>query len=205
MSKLTLKEFSQWLDFDPSDVKLALSEVKKSNPDAAYKNLRESQKHDAARVISIIYFDYGSLKETIQRYKKTILSEQPQPQYARPERLVFSDFKIYDRNTRELLTKKEMVSKLNYYYPKQDRATIEIIIDIFLNGSDELKRITDIYSRMSNDIARQFFIKLIKIPKDYSYRPQDQQLQYAQKAMDKKKFNKYTLPPSKRIYHPGKL
>jgi hypothetical protein len=205
MPKITLKEFSQWLDFDPSDVKLALSEVEKSNPDDAYKILRESKKHDAARVVSIIYFDYGSLKETLKKYNKSILSEQAQPQLGRPERLVFSDFKIYDRNTRELLTKKEMVSKLNYYYPKQDRATIEIIIDIFLNGSDELKRITDIYSKMSNDIARQFFIKLIKKPKDYSYAPPDPQMQYAQKAMEKKKFNKYALPPSKRIYHPGKM
>lgn len=126
-------------------------------------------------------------------------------QLSRPERLVFSDFKIYDRNSRELLTKREMVTKLNYLYPQQDRATIEIIIDIFLNGSDELKRINDVYSRMSTDIARQFFVKLVKKPKDYMYREPDPLMRHIQTPLQKKKFNKYTLPPSKRNYHPQKL
>lgn len=136
---------------------------------------------------------------------KGCLTDIHEQKMSRPERLVFSDFKIYDRNSRELLTKREMVTKLNYLYPQQDRATIEIIIDIFLNGTDELKRINDVYVRMSNDIARQFFVKLIKKPKDYMYTEPDPLMRHIQKPIPKKKFNKYALPPSKRNYHPQKM
>lgn len=142
------------------------------------------------------------LDEEILKGCVTAIHEQ---KMSRPERLVFSDFKIYDRNSRELLTKREMVTKLNYLYPQQDRATIEIIIDIFLNGTEELKRINDVYLRMSNDIARQFFVKLVKKPKDYMYTEPDTLTRHIQTPMPKKKFNKYALPPSKRNYHPQKM
>ena len=69
-----------------------------------------------------------------------------------------------------------MIEKLNSIYNQEDPATIEIILEIFLNGSDELKRINDVYLKMANDIARLFYIKLHKKPLqptyDTSYQPQ---------------------------------
>lgn len=87
----------------------------------------------------------------------------------RLDRFVFSDFRIIDRASRSIVTKKEMIEKLNSLYIKEDPATIEIILEIFLNGSDELKRINDVYLKMANDIARLFYIKLHKKPLESGY------------------------------------
>lgn len=87
----------------------------------------------------------------------------------RVDRFVFSDFRIIDRGSRNVVTKREMIEKLNSIYHKEDPATIEIILEIFLNGSDELKRINDVYLKMANDIARLFYIKLHKKPLQPAY------------------------------------
>lgn len=87
----------------------------------------------------------------------------------RVDRFVFSDFRIIDRASRTVVTKREMIEKLNSLYSKEDPATIEIILEIFLNGSDELKRINDVYLKMANDIARLFYIKLHKKPLQGGY------------------------------------
>jgi len=87
----------------------------------------------------------------------------------RVDRFVFSDFRIIDRGSRNVVTKREMIEKLNSIYHQEDPATIEIILEIFLNGSDELKRINDVYLKMANDIARLFYIKLHKKPLQPAY------------------------------------
>lgn len=113
--------------------------------------------------------EQGKPEAPITVVPKNVTAANVPSKRKRVDRFVFSDFRIIDRGSRTVVTKREMIEKLNSIYMQEDPATIEIILEIFLNGSDELKRINDVYLKMANDIARLFYIKLHKKPLQPDY------------------------------------
>lgn len=72
MTKLTIKQFSEWLGYDPETVSNAIEIVKISDPDGAYTHFEDMGEFEMAEVVESIYFEHGSLKDAIIACKEDL-------------------------------------------------------------------------------------------------------------------------------------
>jgi hypothetical protein len=72
MAKLSMKQFSEWLGYDPETVSSAIEIVRISDSDGAYTHAQDMGEDEIAEVIEAIYFEHGSLKDAIQACKEDL-------------------------------------------------------------------------------------------------------------------------------------
>ncbi len=72
MAKLSMKQFSEWLGYDPETVSSAIEIVRMSDSDGAYTHAQDMGEDEMAEVIEAIYFEHGSLKDAIQACKEDL-------------------------------------------------------------------------------------------------------------------------------------
>ena len=72
MAKLSMKQFSDWLGYDPETVSSAIEIVRMSDSDGAYTHAQDMGEDEMAEVIEAIYFEHGSLKDAIQACKEDL-------------------------------------------------------------------------------------------------------------------------------------
>jgi hypothetical protein len=72
MAKLSMKQFSDWLGYDPETVSSAIEIVRISDSDGAYTHAQDMGEDEMAEVIEAIYFEHGSLKDAIQACKEDL-------------------------------------------------------------------------------------------------------------------------------------
>lgn len=71
-SKLNLKQFSEWLGFNPEEVKLALDIAKMSGPEDAIDDLENMGRIREVKILKKIFYDYGSLSNAKESCKKDL-------------------------------------------------------------------------------------------------------------------------------------
>jgi hypothetical protein len=130
MAKLSMKQFSDWLGYDPETVSSAIEIVRISDSDGAYTHAQDMGEDEMAEVIEAIYFEHGSLKDAIQACKEDLGLIEENTNKMKTQKIKLSEL-------RQLVKGMLKENKLNIFYVVFD-GTSHIVLDEY-NYRDFIK------------------------------------------------------------------